>query len=164
MKLLRMSEGSTLIYSETIRYFSLPKSYPRLLKIFERCGYQSNTDMLSLLDTSSFNPLSGEYKTTQSNENERMGFTFEQLALNPLNEILNCGIQLILNTKTNPNGANFLWFVVVDFNDTYELFTHNYASMLSEIPMTEETKFERLHLQREYEREIKLLQEYRKAL
>lgn len=164
MKLLRMSEGSTLIYSETIRYFSLPKSYPRLLKIFERCGYQSNTDMLSLLDTSSFNPLSGEYKTTQSNENERMGFTFEQLALNPLNEILNCGIQLILNTKTNPNGANFLWFVVVDFNDTYELFTHTYASILSEIPMTEETKFERLHLQREYEREIKLLQEYRKAL
>lgn len=164
MKLLRMSEGSTLIYSETIRYFSLPKSYHRLLKIFEKCGYYSKTDMLSLLDTSSFNPLSGEYKTTQSNENERIGFTFEQLALNPLNEILNCGIQLTLNTETNPNGANFLWFVVVDFNDTYELFTHNYASMLSEIPMTEETKFERLHLQREYEREIKLLQGYRKPL
>lgn len=30
--------------------------------------------------------------------------------------------------------------------------------------MTEETKFERLHLQREYEREIKLLQGYRKVL
>lgn len=164
MKLLRMSEGANLLYSETLRYFSLPRNYTRLLKIFEKCGYHSKTDMLSLLDTSSFNPLSGEYKTTQSNENERMGFTFEQLALNPLNEILNCGIQLTLNTETNPNGANFLWFVVVDFNDTYELFTHNYASMLSEIPMTEETKFERLHLQREYEREIKLLQGYRKPL
>lgn len=164
MRLLRMSEGSTLIYSETIRYFSLPKSYHRLLKIFEKCGYQSKTDMLSLLGTSSFNPLSGEYKTTQSNENERMGFTFEQLASNPLNEILNCGIQLTLNAKTTPNGSKFLWFVVVDFNDTYELITHNYASMLSEIPMVEETKFERLHLQREYEREIKLLQGYRKAL
>lgn len=164
MKLLRMSEGSTLIYSETIRYFSLPKSYHRLLKIFERCGYQSKTDMLSLLDTSSFNPLSGEYKTTQSNEQERMGFTFEQLTSNPLNEILNCGIQLSLNTKLTPSKTKFLWFVVVDFNDTYELFTHNYVSMLSEIPMTEETKFERLHLQREYEREIKLLQEYRRAL
>lgn len=164
MKLLRMSEGSTLIYSETIRYFSLPKSYHRLLKIFEKCGYQSKTDMLSLLGTSSFNPLSGEYKTTQSNENERMGFTFEQLASNPLNEILNCGIQLTLNAKTTPNGSKFLWFVVVDFNDTYELITHNYASMLSEIPMIEETKFERLHLQREYEREIKLLQGYRKPL
>ena len=164
MKLLRMSEGSTLIYSETIRYFSLPKSCHRLLKIFEKCGYQSKTDTISLLDTSSSNPLSGEYKTTQSNENERMGFTFEQLASNPLNEVLNCGIQLTLNTKTTPNGVKFLWFVVVDFNDTYELFTHNYASMLSEIPMIEETKFERLHLQREYEREIKLLQGYRKAL
>lgn len=164
MKLLRMSEGSTLIYSETIRYFSLPKSYHRLLKIFEKCGYQSKIDMLSLLDTSSFNPLSGEYKTTQSNENERMGFTFEQLASNPLNKILNCGIQLTLNTKTTSNGNKYLWFVVVDFNDTYELFTHNYASMLSEFPMTEETKFERLHLQREYEREIKLLQGYRKLL
>lgn len=164
MKLLRMSEGSTLIYSETIRYFSLPKSYTRLLKIFEKCGYQSKTDMLSLLDTSLFNSLSGEYKITQSNENERMGFTFEQLASNPLNEVLNCGVQLTLNTKTTPSKTKFLWFVVVDFNDTYELFTHNYASMLSEIPMTEETKFERLHLQREYEREIKLLQGYRKSL
>lgn len=164
MKLLRMSEGSTLIYSETIRYFSLPKSYIRLLKIFEKYGYQSKTDMLSLLDTSLFTSLSGEYKTTQSNENERMGFTFEQLASNPLNEILNCGIQLTLNAKTTPSETKFLWFVVVDFNDTYELFTQNYASMLSEIPMTEETKFERLHLQREYEREIKLLQGYRKSL
>lgn len=164
MKLLKMSEGSTLIYSETIRYFSLPKSYNRLLKIFDKCGYQSKTDMLSLLDTSSFNPLSGEYKTTQSNENERMGFTFEQLASNPLNEILNCGIQLTLNTKTTPTEVKFLWFVVVEFNDTYELFTHNYASRLSEILRTEETKFERLHLQREYEREIKLLQGYRKPL
>lgn len=164
MKLLRMSEGSTLIYSETIRYFSLPKSYTRLLKIFEKYGYQSKTDMLSLLDTSLFNSLSGEYKITQSNENERMGFTFEQLASNPLNEVLNCGIQLTLTTKTTSNGNKFLWFVVVDFNDTYELFTKNYASMLSEIPMTEETKFERLHLQREYEREIKLLQGYRKSL
>lgn len=164
MKLLRMSEGSTLIYSETIRYFSLPKSYTRLLKIFEKYGYQSKTDMLSLLDTSLFNSLSGEYKITQSNENERMGFTFEQLASNPLDEVLNCGIQLTLTTKTTSNGNKFLWFVVVDFNDTYELFTKNYASMLSEIPMTEETKFERLHLQREYEREIKLLQGYRKSL
>ena len=164
MKLLRMSEGFTLIYSETIRYFSLPKSYTRLLKIFEKYGYQSKTDMLSLLDTSLFNSLSGEYKTTQSNENERMGFTFEQLASNPLNEVLNCGIQLTLTTKTTSNGNKFLWFVVVDFNDTYELFTHNYASMLSELPMTEETKSERLRLQREYEREIKLLQGYRKSL
>lgn len=164
MKLLRMSEGSTLIYSETIRYFSLPKSYHRLLKFFEKCGYQSKTDTLSLLDTSSFNPLSGEYKTTQSNENERMGFTFEQLASNPLNEILNCGIQLTLNTKTTLTEVKFLWFVVVDFNDTYELFTHNYASMLFEIPMTEETKSERLKLQREYERELRLLKGYHKAL
>ncbi len=92
MKLLRLSEGSTFLYSDTVRYFSLPKSYARLLKIFEKCGYQSKTDMFSLLDTSSFNPLFGEYKTTQSNENERMGFTFEQLASNPLNEVLNCGI------------------------------------------------------------------------
>lgn len=164
MKLLRMSEGSTLLYSDTVRYFSLPKSYARLLKIFEKYGYQSKTDMLSLLDTSLFTSLSGEYKTTQSNENERMGFTFEQLASNPLNEVLNCGIQLTLTTKTTSNGNKFLWFVVVDFNDTYELFTHNYASMLSEIPMTEETKSERLRLQREYEREIKLLQGYRKSL
>lgn len=164
MKLLRLSEGSTLIYSETIRYFSLPKSYHRLLKIFENCGYQSKTDTLSLLDTSSFNPLSGEYKTTQSNENERMGFTFEQLASNPLNEILNCGIQLTLNTKTTPTGFKFLWFNIVDSNEVYALFTHNYASMLFEIPMTEETKSERLKLQREYEREIRLLQGYRKAL
>lgn len=164
MKLLRLSEGSTLLYSDTVRYFSLPKSYTRLLKIFEKYGYQSKTDMLSLLDTSLFNSLSGEYKTTQSNENERMGFTFEQLASNPLNEVLNCGIQLTLNAKTTPSKNKFLWFVVVDFNDTYELFTHNYASMLSEIPMIEETKFERLHLQREYEREIKLLQGYRKPL
>lgn len=164
MKLLRMSEGSTLIYSETIRYFSLPKSYHRLLKIFEKCGYQSKTDMLSLLDTSSFNPLSGEYKTTQSNENERMGFTFEQLASNPLNEILNCGIQLTLNIKTTPTGVKFLWFNIVDFNDTYELFTHNYASMLFEIPMTKETKSERLKFQREYERELRLLKRYHKAL
>lgn len=103
--------------------------------------------MLSLLDTSSFNPSSGEYKTTQSNENERMGFTFEQLASNPLNEILNCGIQLTLNTKTTPTGVKFFFlFNIVDFNDTYELFTHNYASLLSEIPMTEETKSERLRL------------------
>ena len=164
MKLLRMSEGSTLLYSDTVRYFSLPKSYARLLKIFEKYGYQSKTDMLSLLDTSLFTSLSGEYKTTQSNENERMGFTFEQLASNPLNEVLNCGIQLTLTTKTTSNGNKFLWFVVVNFNDTYELFTHNYASMLSEIPMTEETKSERLRLQREYEREIKLLQGYRKPL
>lgn len=164
MKLLRMSEGSTLLYSDTVRYFSLPKSYARLLKIFEKYGYQSKTDMLSLLDTSLFTSLSGEYKTTQSNENERMGFTFEQLDSNPLNEVLNCGIQLTLTTKTTSNGNKFLWFVVVDFNDTYELFTHNYASMLSEIPMTEETKSERLRLQREYEREIKLLQGYRKPL
>lgn len=164
MKLLRMSEGSTLLYSDTVRYFSLPKSYTRLLKIFEKYGYQSKTDMLSLLDTSLFNSLSGEYKITQSNENERMGFTFEQLASNPLNEVLNCGIQLTLTTKTTSNGNKFLWFVGVDFNDTYELFTQNYASMLSEIPMTEETKFERLHLQHEYEREIKLLQGYRKSL
>ena len=164
MKLLRLSEGSTFLYSDTVRYFSLPKSYARLLKIFEKCGYQSKTDMFSLLDTSSFNPLFGEYKTTQSNENERMGFTFEQLASNPLNEVLNCGIQVTLNTNTTPNGSKFLWFDVVDFNDTYELLTHNYASMFSEIPMTEENKSEHLKLQREYEREIKLLQGYRKAL
>lgn len=164
MKLLRMSEGSTLIYSETIRYFSLPKSYHRLLKIFEKYGYQSKSDVISLLESPTFSPLSGEYKTTQSNEHERMGFTFEQLTSNPLNEVLNCGIQLSLNTKLTPSKTKFLWFVVVDFNDTYELFTHNYASMLSEVPMTEETKFERLHLQREYEREIKLLQGYRKVL
>lgn len=164
MKLLRMSEGSTLLYSDTVRYFSLPKTYTRLLKIFEKYGYQSKTDMLSLLDTSLFNFVFGEYKTTQSNENERMGFTFEQLTSNPLNEVLNCGIQLTLNAKTTPNEVKFLWFDIVDFNDTYELLTHNYASMFSEIPMTEETKFERLHLQREYEREIKLLQGYRKAL
>lgn len=164
MKLLRLSEGSTLIYSETIRYFSLPKSYTRLLKIFENYGYQLKSDMISLLEFSTFSPLSGEYKTTQSNENERMGFTFEQLASNPLNEVLNCGIQLTLTTKTTSNGDKFLWFVVIDFNDTYELFTHNYASMLFEIPMTEETKSERLKLQREYERELRLLKGYHKAL
>lgn len=164
MKLLRLSEGSTLIYSETIRYFSLPKSYHRLLKIFENYGYQLKSDMISLLEFSTFSPLSGEYKTTQSNENERMGFTFEQLASNPLNEVLNCGIQLTLTTKTTSNGDKFLWFVVIDFNDTYELFTHNYASMLFEIPMTEETKSERLKLQREYERELRLLKGYHKAL
>lgn len=117
-----------------------------------------------MLESPTFSPLSGEYKTTQSNEHERMGFTFEQLTSNPLNEVLNCGIQLSLNTKLTPSKTKFLWFVVVDFNDTYELFTHNYASMLSEVPMPEETKFERLHLQREYEREIKLLQGYRKVL
>lgn len=164
MKLLRMSEGANLLYSETLRYFSFPRNYTRLLKIFEKYGYQSKSDVISLLESPTFSPLSGEYKTIQSNENERMGFTFEQLAQNPLNEVLNCGIQLTLNTKTTPSKNKFLWFVVVDFNDTYELFTHNYASMLSEIPMTEETKFERLHLQREYEREIKLLQGYRKVL
>lgn len=164
MKLLRLSEGSTFLYSDTVRYFSLPKSYTRYLKIFENYGYQPKSDMISLLEFSTFSPLSGEYKTIQSNENERMGFTFEQLASNPLNEVLNCGIQLTLNTKTTPSKTKFLWFVVVDFNDTYELFTHNYASMLSEIPMTEETKSERLRLQREYEREIKLLQGYRKSL
>lgn len=120
--------------------------------------------MISLLEFSTFSPLSGEYKTTQSNENERMGFTFEQLASNPLNEVLNCGIQLTLTTKTTSNGDKFLWFVVIDFNDTYELFTHNYASMLFEIPMTEETKSERLKLQREYERELRLLKGYHKAL
>ena len=164
MKLLRLSEGSTFLYSDTVRYFSLPKSYTRLLKIFEKYGYQSKHDVISLLDTSSFSPLFGEYKTIQSNENERMGFTFEQLASNPLNEILNCGIQLTLNTKTTLTEVKFLWFVVVDFNDTYELFTHNYASMLFEIPMTEETKSERLKLQREYERELRLLKEYHTAL
>lgn len=164
MKLLRLSEGSTLLYSDTVRYFSLPKSYTRLLKIFEKYGYQSKHDVISLLDTSSFSPLFGEYKTIQSNESERMGFTFEQLTSNTLNEVLNCGIQLTLTTKTTSNGTKFLWFNVVDLNDTYELFTHNYASMLSEIPMTEETKSERLRLQREYEREIKLLQGYRKSL
>lgn len=120
--------------------------------------------MISLLDTFSLSPLFGDYKTIQSNENERMGFTFEQLASNPLNEVLNCGIQVTLNNKTTSIENKFLWCTVVDFNDTYELFTHNYASMLSEIPMTEETKSERLKLQREYEREIKLLQGYRKAL
>ena len=164
MKLLRMSEGANLLYSETLRYFSLPRNYTRLLKIFEKYGYQSKSDVISLLESPTFSPLSVEYKTTQSNEHERMGFTFEQLTSNPLNEVLNCGIQLSLNTKLTPSKTKFLWFVVVDFNDTYELFTHNYASMLSEVPMTEETKFERLHLQREYEREIKLLQGYRKVL
>lgn len=164
MKLLRMSEGSTLLYSDTIRYFSLPRNYTRLLKIFEKCGYQPKSDMISLLESPTFSHLSGEYKTIQSNENERMGFTFEQLAQNPLNEVLNCGIQLTLNTKTTPNGSKCLWFNVVDSNEVYEFFTHNYASMLFEIPMTEETKSERLKLQHEYEREIKLLQGYQKAL
>lgn len=97
-------------------------------------------------------------------KNERMGFTFEQLASNSLNEILNCGIQLTLNIKTTPTGVKFLWFNIVDFNDTYELFTHNYASMLFEIPMTKETKSERLKFQREYERELRLLKRYHKAL
>lgn len=41
MKLLRLSEGSTFLYSDTVRYFSLPKSYTRLLKIFEKYGYLS---------------------------------------------------------------------------------------------------------------------------
>lgn len=164
MKLLRLSEGSTFLYSDTVRYFSLPKSYTRLLKIFENYGYQPKSDMISLLEFSTFSPLSEEYKTTQSNENERMGFTFEQLASNPLNEILNYGIQLTLNTKTTPTGVKFLWFNIVDSNEVYELFTHNYASMLFEIPMTEETKSERLKLQREYEHELELLKGYRKAL
>ena len=164
MKLLRMSEGSTLLYSDTIRYFSLPRNYTRLLKIFENYGYQPKSDMISLLESPTFSPLSGEYKTIQSNENERMGFTFEQLVQNPLNEVLNCGIQLTLNTKTTPNGSKCLWFNVVDSNEVYELFTHNYASMLFEIPMTEETKSERLKLQREYEHELELLKGYRKAL
>lgn len=164
MKLLRMSEGSALLYSDTIRYFSLPRNYTRLLKIFEKYGYQPKSDMISLLESPTFSPLSGEYKTIQSNENERMGFTFEQLAQNPLNEVLNCGIQLTLNTKTTPNGSKCLWFNVVDSNEVYELFTHNYASMLFEIPMTEETKSERLKLQREYERELRLLKGYHKAL
>lgn len=162
MKLLRMSEGSTLLYSDTIRYFSLPRNYTRLLKIFEKYGYQLKSDMISLLESPTFSPLSGEYKTIQSNENERMGFTFEQLAQNPLNEVLNCGIQLTLNTKTTPNGSKCLWFNVVDSNEVYELFTHYYASMLFEIPMTEETKSERLKLQCEYE--LKLLKGYHKAL
>ncbi len=108
--------------------------------------------------------MSGEYKTIQSNENERMGFTFEQLAQNPLNEVLNCGIQLTLNTKITPNGSKYLWFNVVDSNEVYELFTHTYVSLLSEIPMTEGTKSERLKLQREYEHELELLKGYRKAL
>ena len=92
MKLLRMSEGANLLYSETLRYFSLPRNYTRLLKIFEKYGYQSKSDVISLLESPTFSPLSGEYKTTQSNEHERMGFTFEQLTSNPLNEVLNCGI------------------------------------------------------------------------
>lgn len=100
-----------LLYSDIVRYFSLPKSYTRLLKIFENYGYQLKSDMISLLEFSTFSPSSGEYKTTQSNENERMGFTFEQLASNPLNEILNCGIQLTLNTKTTPTGVKFFFLV-----------------------------------------------------
>lgn len=164
MKLLRMSVGDTLIYSETVRYFSLPKNYDRLLKIFESAGYQSNSDVISLLGSTSFVPLNGEYKTLQSNEKERMVFTFEQLTSNPLNEVLNSGIQVTLFSKNDSNENKFLWFEVVDSNEVYELFTHNYASMLFEIPMTKETKFERLQLQREYERELKLLKGYHKAL
>lgn len=164
MRLLRMSEGATLLYSDTVRYFSLPKNYARLLKILESKGYQSNSDLISLLGSTSFVPLYGEYKQLQSNENERMVFTFEQLASNPLSEILNSGIQVTLFSKGISNETKFLWFNVVDSNEVYELFTHNYASMLSEIPMTEETKSERLKLQHEYEREIKLLQGYRKPL
>ena len=59
MKLLRLSEGSTFLYSDTVRYFSLPKSYTRLLKIFENYGYQPKYDMISLLEFSPFSPLSG---------------------------------------------------------------------------------------------------------
>ena len=164
MKLLRMGEGATFLYSNTVRYFSLPKNYTRLLKILKSRGYQPNLDIIFLLSFTSFVPLYGEYKRLQSDENERMVFTFEQLSLNPLTEVLNSGLQVTLFSKDDSNENKFLWFDIVDFNDTYELFTHNYASMLSEIPMTEEIKFERLHLQREYEREIKLLQGYRKAL
>lgn len=164
MKLLRMGEGSNLLYSDTVRYFAIPRSYARLLKIFESRGFQSSSDLISLLGSTSFVPLYGEYRRLQSDENERMVFTFEQLTLNPLYEVLNSGIQVTLNNKTTSIENKFLWFTVVDFNDTYELFTHNYASMLSEIPMTEETKSDRLKLQRDYEREIKLLQGYRKAL
>ena len=164
MKLLRMSEGTDLLYSETIRYFSLPKNYARLLKILESKGYQSNSDVISLLGSTSFVPLNGEYKTLQSNEKERMVFTFEQLTSNPLNEVLNSGIQVTLFSKNDSNENKFLWFEVVDSNEVYELFTHNYASMLFEIPMTKETKSERLQLQREYERELRLLKGYHKAL
>lgn len=164
MKLLRMSKGADLLYSETIRYFSLPKNYARLLKILESKGYQSNSDVISLLGSTSFVPLHGEYKTLQSNENERMAFTFEQLSLNPLIEVLNSGLQVTLFSKDNSSENKFLWFEVVDSNEVYELFTHNYASMLFEIPMTKETKSERLKLQREYERELRLLKEDHKAL
>lgn len=164
MKLLRMSKGVDLLYSETIRYFSLPKNYAKLLKILESKGYQSNSDVISLLGSTSFVPLHGEYKTLQSNENERMAFTFEQLSLNPLIEVLNSGLQVTLFSKDNSSENKFLWFEVVDSNEVYELFTHNYASMLFEIPMTKETKSDRLKLQREYERELRLLKEYHKAL
>ena len=159
-----MGEGSNLLYSDTVRYFAIPRNYARLLKIFESRGFQSSSDLISLLGSTSFVPLYGEDRRLQSDENERMVFTFEQLTSNPLNEVLNSGIQVTLNNKTTSIENKFLWFTVVDFNDTYELFTHNYASMLSEIPMTEETKSDRLKLQRDYEREIKLLQGYRKAL
>lgn len=164
MKLLRMSEGSNLLYSDTVRYFAVPRNYARLLKIFESRGFLTSSDLISLLGSTSFVPCYGEYRRLQSDENERMVFTFEQLTLNPLHEVLNSGIQVTLNNKTTSIESKFLWFTVVDFNDTYELFTQNYASMLCEIPMTEETKSERLNLQRDYERELKLLQGYRKAL
>lgn len=164
MKLLRMSEGASLLYSETIRYFSLPKNYDRLLKIFKSEGYQFNSDVISLLGSTSFVPLHGEYKTLQSNENERMGFTFEQLSLNPLTEVLNSDLQVTLFSKIESSENKFLWFEVVDSNEVYDLFTHNYASLLFEIPMTKETKSERLKLQREYERELRLLKGNHKAL
>lgn len=135
MKLLRMSEGYTK--DRTVRYFAVPRTFDRLFKILDSYRYKITefyianfNDACSL---SLFEHVPTKYKGAQ-----RADLTRSELANLPLKSLLEHGfIALTRSAVYHHDASLYLSFELVDFDETYEKVTQEYASKLCDVPFTD---------------------------
>lgn len=154
MKLLRMSEGYTK--DRTVRYFAVPRTFERLFKILDSYRYKEIEFFIANFgDESSlrlFECVPNKYKNAL-----RADLTRKELAKLPLKTLLEHGFTLMTRSAVYHHDASlFLSFEVVDFDETYEKVSQEYASKLCDVPFTNTAYNVVIHAYKVGDRDLKI--------
>lgn len=154
MKLLRMSEGYTK--DRTVRYFAVPRTFERLFKILDSYRYKEIEFFIANFgDESSlrlFECVPNKYKNAL-----RADLTRKELAKLPLKTLLEHGFTLMTRSAVYHHDASlFLSFEVVDFDETYEKVSQDYASKLCDVPFTNTAYNVVIHAYKVGDRDLKI--------
>ena len=135
MRLLRMSEGYT--GDRTVRYFVVPRTFERLFKILDSYRYKTTKFYIANFNDE-YSLRLFEHVPTKYRNAQRADLTRSDLSKLPLKDLLEHGfIALTRSAVYHHDASLYLSFELVDFDETYEKVTQEYASKLCDVPFTD---------------------------